>query len=149
MSERIMQAGDSFEVELPMRWGDADMNQHLNNALYFQFMEQARVLLIDESGSRQEGLGFVVAHCSCDFKQAITYPAMIRVRLIIDRVGRTSFDHRVEMSVVGDLPGHVRAQGRVVMVLVDKATGKPHPWPESMLVKLGQITTPAVQQSLA
>jgi len=140
---RQMQVGDYFEVELPMRWADADMMQHLNNAKYFQFMEQARVMLMDQAGVRDDGLGFVVAHCSCDFKEQITYPATIRLRLIVDRIGRTSFDHRVEISVVGDRPGHLRAIGRAVMVLVQKATGRPHPWPDDVLTRLGSVTHPS------
>lgn len=143
MPERRLQQGDIFEVHLPMRWADADMMQHLNNATYFRFMEEARVMLMDQAGVRQ-GLdhGFVVVHCSCDFKQAITYPALVRVRLIAERLGRTSFDHRVEMSVVGDEQGQLRATGRAVMVSVDKRSGQSCAWPDDVLLQLGAVMHP-------
>ena len=28
---------------IPLRWGDMDANGHVNNVLFFRFMEQARV----------------------------------------------------------------------------------------------------------
>ena len=100
-------------------------------------------MLMDQSGVRSfPDLGLVVAHCSCDFKQAITYPATLRLRLVTERIGRTSFDHKVDISVVGDPPGHLRAVGRVVMVLVDRLSGKPHPWPDVILEGLGAATSP-------
>ncbi|WP_159078880.1 acyl-CoA thioesterase [Orrella marina] len=148
MSQRRLQPGDTFEIDIEMRWADSDMMQHLNNAKYFQYMEQARVMLMDQSGVRDfPDLGFVVAHCSCDFKKAITYPATVKMRLITDRVGRTSFDHRVEMSVQGDPPGQFRATGRAVMVLVNRHTGQSTPWPDGVLERLGSVTQPAVADS--
>src|SRR5690606_28802101 len=68
----------SFTCSLPMRWGDMDAQNHLNNALYFRFIEEARVKLLDHIG----GVGnnervSVLAHTSCDFLRPVMYPATL------------------------------------------------------------------------
>lgn len=146
MGDRRLQPGDTFEIDLAMRWADADMMQHLNNAMYFRYMEEARVMLMELAQVKQDpNHGFVVVHCACDYKRPITYPATIHVKLIADRIGRTSFDHRVEISVAGDEPGQVRATGRAVMVFVDQTTGQPCAWSEQALCRLGSVMAPAQQ----
>lgn len=144
MSERLMQVGDSYEVDVPMRWADADMMQHLNNVMYFRYMEQARVELVDICGIRETPqYGFVVAHCSCDFLKPVLYPATIRVRMVIERVGRSSFDHQVEMRLADDPENTLYATGRVVMVMVEKESGRSVALPESLLTRLGRLMQPA------
>lgn len=33
--------------QIPLRWGDEDSLNHINNTLYFRYMEQARVEWLD------------------------------------------------------------------------------------------------------
>jgi len=144
-SEGMLSAGDFFEVDLPMRWADADMLQHLNNAAYFRFMEEARILLLGAAGLKADGsVGNVVAHCACDFIRPITYPATIRVRLIVERVGRTSLTQINEIYVVQDLVFGPYARGKTVLVSMDSATGKPEPWTPEALTALGRVCQPAI-----
>jgi len=142
-AKRTLAEGDYFDVVIPMRWADADMQQHMNNAVYFRFMEEGRILMLaaaDASSTAQEGV--VVAHCACDFLREITYPATLRVRHIVDRLGRSSLTHRVEMCVLDDLESGPYAVGRSVMVRVNRATAKSAPWPEEILAKLAAISQP-------
>ncbi len=32
-----------FEMTIPIRWGDMDAMGHINNAVYFRYMETARI----------------------------------------------------------------------------------------------------------
>lgn len=141
--KRQVAAGDVFEVDIPMRWSDADMLQHMNNAVYFRFMEEARILMMAEAGmSSTDEIGKVVAHCSCDFKKAITYPATVRVKLVVERVGRTSLTQRNELSVVQDLAAGPYAVGTTVLVNIHHASNKAMPWTENDLAMLGSVCQP-------
>ena len=144
MSEaRELSVGDVFEVDLPMRWADADMLRHMNNAVYFRFMEEARVQMLAAAGLEAAGdVGNVVVHCSCDFLRAITYPATVRVRLIVEKVGRSSLTQSVELYVVQDLQSGPYARGKTVLVSMDNLNNCSAPWTKQALMALGQVCAP-------
>ena len=136
-----LQVGDTYDIELNMRWADADSLKHLNNAVYFRLMEEGRVSmfyagLIPDS----DRFGPVVVHCACDFKKQITYPATIKVRHRLVRLGRSSMEHEVDLLVVEkDGRLDLRAQGRSVMVWMDFEAQKSHPWPQEVLEALASV----------
>lgn len=143
--DHALTPGDVFEVDLPMRWADADMLQHLNNAGYFRFMEEARIRMLAAAGLKADGsVGNVVAHCACDFLRPITYPATVRVKLVVERIGRTSLTQINDIYVVEDLAFGPYARGKTVLVSMDNATGKPAPWTPEALAALGQVCQAAV-----
>lgn len=133
-----LKIGDTYDIDLNMRWADADSLQHLNNAVYFRFMEEGRISMF-YAGHLQESsrYGPVVVHCACDFKKQITYPATIRVRHRLVRLGRSSMEHEVDLFVVQpDQQLDLRAQGRSIMVWMDFEQEKSHPWPPEVLEAL-------------
>ena len=142
--KRTLVEGDIFEVDLPMRWADADMLGHMNNAVYFRFMEEARILMLTGAGQRSNGeMGKVVAHCSCDFIKPILYPAQVRVRLIVEKIGRSSLTQINELYVVQDLDAGPYAKGKTVLVNIDNATSRATAWTDEDLQALGAVCRPA------
>ena len=81
---------------IEVRWGDMDSQGHVNNAVYFTYLESARVELVrkigfkGKQGGEPEGLALVSA--SCDFKRQVVYPATLDVGLRVERIGRRSFE---------------------------------------------------------
>jgi len=141
---RPLSEGDFFDVEIPMRWADADMQGHMNNAVYFRFMEEGRIMMLAAAqASSTPEQGVVVAHCACDFLKEVTYPATLRVRHIVERLGRSSLTHRVELSVLSDLAVGPYAVGRSVMVRIDRRTGQSTAWPADILLRMASISTPS------
>lgn len=136
-SARALEVGDIFDFDLPMRWADADALNHLNNANYFRYMEEGRIRMFVEGGVQQSTrFGPVVVHCACDFKKPITYPALIRVSHRLERIGRSSMEHAVDLSRVRDDGLELCAQGKSVMVWMDFELNRAHPWPEEVLEAL-------------
>lgn len=136
-SVRTLAVGDMFDFDLPMRWADADALNHLNNANYFRYMEEGRIRMFVEGGVQQSTrFGPVVVHCSCDFKKPITYPALIRVSHRLERIGRSSMEHAVDLSRVRDDELELCAQGKSIMVWMDFELNRAHPWPEEVLEAL-------------
>ena len=54
-----------------IRWGDMDAMGHVNNTVYFRYMEQARIswfdALVPEAEAWKE-IGIVIANASCTYK---------------------------------------------------------------------------------
>ena len=78
---------------IPIRWGDMDAMGHVNNTVYFRYMEQARINwfgdLVPEDEAWQS-TGIVIANASCNYKRAITYPGTVEVKLLVGAPGGTS-----------------------------------------------------------
>jgi acyl-CoA thioester hydrolase len=134
-----MEIGQSHEVLLPLRWGDSDSLNHLNNTVYFRLMEEARMQMLYAAGVRlPSDHGPILAHVSCDFRRAFTYPATARVIHTLTRLGSSSMDHDLVLEHA-DEPGVPYATGRSVLVWMDYAANKPAPWPEAVLQALGNV----------
>ena len=136
---RTLAVGDIYDLDIPMRWSDADALAHLNNANYFRYMEEGRLKMFYEGGAAQGGrYSAVVVHCSCDFKKSVTYPATVRVSHRVVSIGRSSLEHAVELSVVYPDRLELCAVGKSVMVWMDFELNKSHPWPPEVLEALAK-----------
>ncbi len=121
-------ASGTFETLIDVRWGDLDALNHVNNAVYFRYFEEARVHLYAAIGmDRVPGRVGLLAHASCDFLKPLLYPARIVVGLKLLRVGRSSLELETWIARA-DEPGEACARGRNVLVCADGATGRPSPW---------------------
>lgn len=135
--------GDAFEVDLPMRWADTDMLRHMNNTVYFRMMEEARIQMLAAADIDVAGaVGYVVVHCSCDFMRAITYPATVRVKLIVEKIGRTSLTQINELYVLEDLAAGPYARGKTVLVSMDSTKNCSTAWSPQALMALGAVCSP-------
>lgn len=81
-------------LELPVRFRDLDPLNHVNNALFSTFYEEARIDFISRvpsfAGQLNNGYSFVLANIEIDFVRPVEYPAKILVGTGIRRVGNTS-----------------------------------------------------------
>lgn len=77
-----------------IRWGDMDAFGHVNNTVYFRFMEQCRIEWLEEvfgpTIAGEEGPVIVNAHCN--FRCQMKYPARICVEMSAGHLGRTSVE---------------------------------------------------------
>ena len=121
---------------IPMRWGDMDAYGHVNNTVYFRFMEQARVEWCEEVGVevRPGGLGPVIINASCTFLIPINYPATVVLRMYAGEPGRSSVMTWYELGVEGD--ERIYAEGSSKVVWMDPRTGKSVPLPEDIRAKV-------------
>jgi acyl-CoA thioester hydrolase len=78
---------------MPIRWGDMDAMGHVNNTVYFRFMEQARISwfsVLVPGKEAWQSTGIVIANASCNYKRAITYPGVVETRLYVGEPGGSS-----------------------------------------------------------
>jgi len=102
------------------RWADLDGFGHMNNARYFELIDTAIDVHLQEAiGGAVDTLDAigVFAEVSCRYFREIGYPAPIDLGVVADRVGRSSVSYRVGLFQGDD--DAAAAEGRVVMVYVD------------------------------
>ena len=108
---------------------------HVNNSVYFRYMEQARVeWMYSLAGALapKDGSLAVVVNASCNFKVPLVYPADVEVRMYLGDPGRTSVGSYYDLSV----DGQRCADGAARMVWTDRETGKPVPLPKAVVAPL-------------
>ena len=104
---------------IAIRWGDMDAMGHVNNTVYFRYMEQARISWFDALVPAQEAwkdTGIVIANASCNFKRALNYPGTVEVRLSIEPPGGSSVGTFYELNVDGE----TYADGAATVVFIDR-----------------------------
>lgn len=143
----VLAPGATHVCELPLRWGDSDALNHLNNTLYFRLMEEARIQILYAAELRvPDDVGPILAHASCDFLRPLTYPATVRVTHTLTRVGRSSMEFELMLEKVGDEGGgpgnNPYARGRNVLVWMDFVANRSAPWPAGVLASLAGVLTP-------
>ncbi len=122
---------------MPIRWGDMDAMGHVNNTIYFRYLEQARIAWFDAviGPVRPDACGPILAHVACDFIKPLVYPGDIWIRQDITRVGRSS----VEMDLAiwrNDAPGDLYARGHSVVVWMDYQAKRSVPWPDELRARM-------------
>jgi acyl-CoA thioester hydrolase len=118
---------DHFRVSLPVkvRFRDLDAFGHVNNAVYFTYMEMARVEYFTHVGLLKDEFPspfFIVAEAACQFKAPLQMDTVLVVKARISRLGNASFD--MEYEFVDERSAQVIATGRTVQVVFDYAVGR-------------------------
>jgi acyl-CoA thioester hydrolase len=125
-----------FNIRIPVRFRDVDVLGHVNNAVYFTYMEQARaeywIHLFGNENLRE--LGFIVARAECDFKVAARHGDEIEVSIRTSSIRNSSFVWEYEIRSVRS--GTVFALGKTVQVYYDYRLEKSLPVPDDIRAKL-------------
>jgi acyl-CoA thioester hydrolase len=121
------------ETVMPIRWGDMDAMGHVNNTVYFRYLEVARIEWFRAIGAPPDpaGQGPVIVNAFCTFIRQLEYPGDLRVRTYACNAGRSSFDTYATIERT-DLPDVVHAEGGARTVWVDFRQQKSVPLPESI-----------------
>jgi acyl-CoA thioester hydrolase len=119
-----------------IRWGDMDVLGHVNNTVYFRYMESARIAFLEEAAGQwnPEGEGPVIVTAYCTFVKQLRYPGDIEVRTYAGAPGRSSFEVTHEIRIVGPdgQAGEVAAEGGGKVVWVDFGAEKSVPVPDAL-----------------
>jgi len=122
---------------IPIRWGDMDAMGHVNNTVYFRYMEQARIGWFDTIVPQEAAWKYtaiVIVNAACHYQRPITYPGTVEVRLLVGRIGGSSVATYYELRVDADPQPY--ASGDAVVVFVSMATQKPTRIPEEIRARL-------------
>ena len=120
-----------YEMVMPIRWGDMDAMNHLNNASYFRFLETCRIdwMYSINAIPKAGGIGPVIVNAFCNFYTQLQYPGDVRIKMYVSDPGRTTFESWATMERA-DQPGVVYAAGGATTIWVDISTQKAATMPD-------------------
>jgi len=127
-----------YEMRIPIRWGDMDAMGHVNNTIYFRYLEIVRVEWLDSLGGAPNpgGQGPVIVNAFCNFYKQLEYPGEVLAKHYVSNPGRSSFDTWITLERA-DQPGLIYAAGGATTVWMDfpaqKSTALPD-WLRALIV---------------
>ena len=83
-----------YEMTVPIRWGDMDAMGHVNNTLYFRYLEIIRVEWLAKHNAEPspEGHWPVIVNVFCNFYKQLEYPGDVLLKFYVSDPARTTFE---------------------------------------------------------
>ena len=119
--------------KIAVNWGDMDALGHVNNTMYFRYMEIARVNWLDSIGVKlgENNQSFIIVNAFCEFLSPLTYPKILSVETFISEIGYSSIGLSHELKITKEnKEQNLIANGFVTCVWFDLKRKKSIPIPE-------------------
>jgi acyl-CoA thioester hydrolase len=119
------------DTQIAIRWGDMDAMGHVNNAVYFRYLETCRIEWMHGIGCIPDPLGEgpVIVNAFCNFYKQLEYPGDVLVKMYVSDPGRTTFETWCTIERV-DQPGVISAAGGATTIWVDFPSQKAQTLPD-------------------
>ncbi len=129
-----------FIYDITVRFFDLDANNHVNNSVYFTYMEEARTKLLLEQylTCKENGVHFVVAEANCKYKKQIGLQDKISIHLTVQNITGVSFEIYYDFV---DSSGQLFAEGNTVMACVNEKSKKLVRLPQDIIDYFVQLNT--------
>ena len=120
------------QMVIPVRWGDMDAMGHVNNTVYFRYLETVRIDWFVSLGCdpNPTGQGPVIVNAFCNFYKQLEYPGDVLVKMYVSDPARTTFESWCTLEPA-DKAGEIYAAGGATVIWVDfplqKAVALPDP----------------------
>lgn len=121
----------THQMVVPMRWGDMDAMGHVNNTIYFRYLEVVRLDWLYKIGGPPDpsGLGPLIVNAFCNFIRQLEFPGDLLAKHYVANPGRSSFDTFITLERT-DEPGVIYAEGGSTTVWTDFKARASQPMPE-------------------
>jgi len=130
----------SHFLTIPTRWNDNDTYGHVNNAVYYYFIDTVVNCYLIDNGlldlKTSQTIGLAV-DTGCKFFNSIEYPDIVHAGLRVTKLGNSSVTYDIGMFKNDD--NAAAAQGHFVHVYVDEKTRRPVKISDKMREKLTEI----------
>ncbi len=139
--------GFRFCRRLQVRFRDCDPMRHVNNAVYFTYLEQGRfgywreVIGVPHSDERS----FILARAECDYRSAALPGEWLDVWVRTSSIGRSSFTF--EYEIVSGEDGRLVATARSVQVMFDYTANRSVPVPDEIVSGLERFEGRALTEA--
>lgn len=118
-------------IEIPVAWAEMDVHRHVNNAVYFRYLENARIAYFDQLDLNDQidktGIGRILASTSCRFKTPLEYPDKVLVGAKVTHMGEDRFT--MAYRIVSLNREKIAAEGSAVIVTFNYRENKKAPIP--------------------
>lgn len=139
--DAVMRKNFTWFFEMQTRWSDNDMYGHINNALYYSYLDTVmnefmiqgcQFKIIDED------VISVVANSQCDYLQSISYPSIIHIGIGVERIGTKSVKYTI--GFFKDNQDIASAVASLTEVWINKETGISVEIPEKLKMQLAKYS---------
>lgn len=129
------------KIELTVRSYEVDFQRVVNNAVYFNYFELARIdyrkkigIKLNRDGSFSDGLLFFVVHNECDYFKPAYLDDELVIFTRIDFIKNSSlgFEHLVFNKTLNKFI----AKGKGIIVNVNRRTGEPETLPDTVIAEI-------------
>ena len=121
-----------FRMPVALRWRDLDAFNHVNNSNFLTYLEEARIRWFASWDGEwvNDTMAPLMAAVQLNYRMPIPYPSDVVVELFTDRLGTSSatIGHRI----VSEDGATLYCDGHVVVVWIDRASGRPIALPASV-----------------
>ena len=123
----------TYEMVIPIRWGDMDAMGHVNNTIYFRYLEIVRIEWLHRVVGAPDpaGEGPVIVNTFCNFLKQLRYPGDVLAKHYVSDRGRSSFMAWVTLER-SDEAGVIYATGGAKTVWVNYRDEKAVPLPDGL-----------------
>ena len=104
--------------EQPVAWGDMDAFGHVNNVMYYRYIESARIRYLDELNIFQQDVYTVVASNQCKYIRPVFYPDQLKIGTRVEEMRNSAL--RMSYLLWSEAQQTVVAWGEAVIVCVNK-----------------------------
>ncbi|MGH2860568.1 MAG: acyl-CoA thioesterase [Solirubrobacteraceae bacterium] len=140
MSVTGAQQTQAGRYRVALRWGDMDALGHLNQAVYHELLEEARMAMITTLPMPQKG-AFVLARVELNYRREIPLShRYVEVTLQVEAIGRSSVT--VSQQIFRS-DGELAADGQSVLVAWDPTRRGSRPLSEFELTTLQALKATA------
>ena len=92
MKNNIKLSDFPFQHRLKTRWRDLDAFNHVNNATFLSYIEDARIVFFKRWGINFKEKSLIVAAVKIDYINQLEHPSDIIIGQKVSRIGSKSFD---------------------------------------------------------
>lgn len=118
--------------EISTRWVDTDAYGHINNARYFDYMTEARAIVLRQHmQALASNLQFILVDTHCNYQKPLFYPMTVFLKQHVTRIGKSSFDLAYEFFSDKDTVT-CHATGTAKMVCFNPNTQRTEKLPEPL-----------------
>lgn len=101
-------------------WGDMDMLGHVNNVIYYRYMESARIDYFKEMNLFGHGIMMVISKSNCQYLSSVVYPDQLYIGACVEEIRNSAV--RMSYTLFSEQQKKVVAIGEAVMVCLDENT---------------------------
>jgi len=127
-------------LEIPTRWNDNDIYGHVNNAVYYYFIDTVVNCFLIDNGfldlKTSKTIGLAV-DTGCKFFGSIEYPDIVHAGLRVIKLGNSSVTY--DIGIFKNDNTTAAAQGHFTHVYVEETSRRPTPISDNMRKKLTEI----------
>jgi acyl-CoA thioester hydrolase len=124
-------AVQKFTTPIEIRFADLDAYGHVNNAVFFTYMETARIKLFQHyfGAFLDSDLMFLIVRAECNYLHPVEMNDPLLITIHINRVKHSSFDFSYQLH---DGQGKIFAEAKTIMISYDPKLKKPVAIPEKI-----------------